>query len=257
MNLNGIFYRDAKSSASPASPSPTPTGVHSSQNPPAAPSPTLQYSPPSSSTSASSTPSPPPSASGGGLLEGLLDILNGLLGPSAPLGGILKRRGPHHRTSGSVVRSHRRRSSSSSSNRSFPLPQRPGSQPRGAIELVAPWPFVLRDEDLNEAKERREARRLKKRQQYTGISAGSPLVPNPDLALNVTAPSSPTPPVATSPSTPSPPSNLTFLTSSSPEPAFGFTGIFFSTFFGGHDPTWASPADQHVWFKDFALQVNA
>ncbi|KAF8326101.1 uncharacterized protein EI90DRAFT_2930998 [Cantharellus anzutake] len=42
-----------------------------------------------------------------------------------------------------------------------------------------------------------------------------------------------------------------------PEPAFGFSGIFFSTFFGGHDPSWASPVDQYVWFKDFKLSVNA
>jgi hypothetical protein len=44
---------------------------------------------------------------------------------------------------------------------------------------------------------------------------------------------------------------------STPAPAFGFTGIFFSTFFGGHDPSWATPTDQYIWFKDFALQVNA
>lgn len=33
----------------------------------------------------------------------------------------------------------------------------------------------------------------------------------------------------------------------------GFAGIFFSTFFGGHADKYATPRDQYVWFKDFAL----
>jgi len=36
----------------------------------------------------------------------------------------------------------------------------------------------------------------------------------------------------------------------------GFKGIFFSTFFGGHDKDWATPKDQFVWFKDFELRIN-
>ncbi|THV06941.1 hypothetical protein K435DRAFT_710665 [Dendrothele bispora CBS 962.96] len=40
------------------------------------------------------------------------------------------------------------------------------------------------------------------------------------------------------------------------QPVVGFVGIFFSTFFGGHDPEYASPKDQYVWFKDFQLQVH-
>ncbi|KAG8905868.1 hypothetical protein FRB99_008079 [Tulasnella sp. 403] len=36
----------------------------------------------------------------------------------------------------------------------------------------------------------------------------------------------------------------------------GFAGIFFSTFFGGHDETWASPMDQRTWFRDFTLEIN-
>ncbi|KAG7086403.1 hypothetical protein E1B28_002358 [Marasmius oreades] len=43
---------------------------------------------------------------------------------------------------------------------------------------------------------------------------------------------------------------------SSPTHPVGFVGIFFSTFFGGHRPDWASPRDQHVWFKDFSLVNN-
>ncbi|KAJ7272831.1 hypothetical protein C8J57DRAFT_260128 [Mycena rebaudengoi] len=37
----------------------------------------------------------------------------------------------------------------------------------------------------------------------------------------------------------------------------GFDGIFFSTFFGGHQADYATPRDQYVWFKDFALTVNS
>ncbi|TFK66794.1 hypothetical protein BDN72DRAFT_130294 [Pluteus cervinus] len=48
-------------------------------------------------------------------------------------------------------------------------------------------------------------------------------------------------------------------TASTPDstPGVGFRGIFFSSFFGGHGPEWASPKDQYVWFKDFALSHNA
>jgi len=55
----------------------------------------------------------------------------------------------------------------------------------------------------------------------------------------------------------------------------GFIGLFFryfvfmnlwkvtlmhggtrSTFFGGHNPQYATPRDQYVWFKDFAISYN-
>jgi hypothetical protein len=39
------------------------------------------------------------------------------------------------------------------------------------------------------------------------------------------------------------------------ENAAGFAGIFFSTFFGGHDADWASPKDQYVWFDSFEINV--
>ncbi|KAJ3509201.1 hypothetical protein NLJ89_g5352 [Agrocybe chaxingu] len=35
-----------------------------------------------------------------------------------------------------------------------------------------------------------------------------------------------------------------------------FAGIFFSTFFGGHSGKYATPRDQYVWFRDFALAHN-
>jgi len=37
----------------------------------------------------------------------------------------------------------------------------------------------------------------------------------------------------------------------------GFLGIFFSTFFGGHGDKYATPRDQYIWFKDFALAYNS
>ncbi|KAJ6630242.1 hypothetical protein B0H10DRAFT_978302 [Mycena sp. CBHHK59/15] len=36
----------------------------------------------------------------------------------------------------------------------------------------------------------------------------------------------------------------------------GFLGIFFSTFFGGHEADYATPKDQYVWFKDFGLTTH-
>ncbi|KAF9533680.1 hypothetical protein CPB83DRAFT_890147 [Crepidotus variabilis] len=36
-----------------------------------------------------------------------------------------------------------------------------------------------------------------------------------------------------------------------------FAGIFFSTFFGGHDEKYATPKDQYIWLKDFAVAYNA
>ncbi|KAF7294611.1 hypothetical protein MIND_00997700 [Mycena indigotica] len=37
----------------------------------------------------------------------------------------------------------------------------------------------------------------------------------------------------------------------------GFVGIFFSTFFGGHGPTYTTPVDQYVWFRAFSLTSDA
>lgn len=30
-----------------------------------------------------------------------------------------------------------------------------------------------------------------------------------------------------------------------------------STFFGGHETSWASPKDQYSYFKDFGMTINA
>jgi hypothetical protein len=38
-------------------------------------------------------------------------------------------------------------------------------------------------------------------------------------------------------------------------PPAGFSGMFFSTFFGGHDAEWASPRDQYAWFDSFRIDV--
>lgn len=37
----------------------------------------------------------------------------------------------------------------------------------------------------------------------------------------------------------------------------GFDGIMFNTFFGGSDPSWASPKDQNIWFNRISLSINA
>ena len=37
----------------------------------------------------------------------------------------------------------------------------------------------------------------------------------------------------------------------------GFLGLFFSTFFGGHTADWASPRDQHTYFREFKMRINA
>lgn len=36
----------------------------------------------------------------------------------------------------------------------------------------------------------------------------------------------------------------------------GYVGLFFSTFFGGHDEEYATPREQHVWFKDFRIRIE-
>ncbi|KAI8929493.1 hypothetical protein BC831DRAFT_422570 [Entophlyctis helioformis] len=38
---------------------------------------------------------------------------------------------------------------------------------------------------------------------------------------------------------------------------FGFAGIEFETFFGGSDPSWATPIDQSTYYKNFSLRVDA
>ncbi|EJU05879.1 NADP-binding protein [Dacryopinax primogenitus] len=42
----------------------------------------------------------------------------------------------------------------------------------------------------------------------------------------------------------------------SPHGPPGFSGIFFSTFFGGSGPEWATPEETWTWFKDFELVVH-
>ncbi|MEV7779521.1 polysaccharide lyase [Kitasatospora sp. NPDC088351] len=32
-----------------------------------------------------------------------------------------------------------------------------------------------------------------------------------------------------------------------------FGGVFFSTFYGGHDTTWGPTSTQHAYFADFSL----
>ncbi|KAI9059761.1 polysaccharide lyase family 14 protein [Trametes sanguinea] len=52
------------------------------------------------------------------------------------------------------------------------------------------------------------------------------------------------------------PSSVGAEAAASPTP-IGFTGLFFSTFFGGHEAKYATPKDQFTWFKDFEMTINA
>ncbi|KAH8114215.1 hypothetical protein DFH11DRAFT_1596584 [Phellopilus nigrolimitatus] len=45
-------------------------------------------------------------------------------------------------------------------------------------------------------------------------------------------------------------------TTNAPEPV-GFSGLFFSTFFGGSSEKYATPIDQYTWFKDFVIIINS
>lgn len=45
-------------------------------------------------------------------------------------------------------------------------------------------------------------------------------------------------------------------TKSSPKPVT-FLGIMFDTFFGGSDPSWATPEDQYSYFNSLSLQINS
>ncbi|KII89406.1 polysaccharide lyase family 14 protein [Plicaturopsis crispa FD-325 SS-3] len=49
---------------------------------------------------------------------------------------------------------------------------------------------------------------------------------------------------------------LPVLDNAARTPVVGFQGIFFSTFFGGHEQRYATPRDQYTWFKDFAMTSN-
>jgi hypothetical protein len=48
---------------------------------------------------------------------------------------------------------------------------------------------------------------------------------------------------------------LTFQKNRFPRVPPSFTGLFFSTFFGGHGETYATPRDQYTWFKDFNISI--
>ncbi|PCH38571.1 polysaccharide lyase family 14 protein [Wolfiporia cocos MD-104 SS10] len=54
------------------------------------------------------------------------------------------------------------------------------------------------------------------------------------------------------------PTDITMLIeeAGNPEPV-PFTGLFFSTFFGGHEPEYATPKDQYAWFQDFSMTINS
>lgn len=255
MSLSGIFYRDATgSSPSKASSSAPSSGSGASGSPsqdPTAPLVPLQ-------SSVAPTPTATSATGNGGLLGGLLGGLTGLLTSTGSSGGLLGARASRKHTSFTTNKPHQHRTV-----RTFPIPQRPGRRNHGPIELIAPASFAVREEDRAEWAKRRELRwSLAERQQSPISPNETPLLSNENVVIEAATPA-PQVPLAASNSS----SSLTLYsaieayasaaTAAAPEPAFGFTGIFFSTFFGGHDPTWASPTDQHVWFKDFGIQINA
>jgi len=52
------------------------------------------------------------------------------------------------------------------------------------------------------------------------------------------------------------PMNLQAAPKSTAAPAVGFSGLFFSTFFGGSSQDYATPVDQFTWFKNFSMVIN-
>lgn len=250
MALEGIYYRNVKSiSSSSASRSATTTSslkTLSPELPPLTSSnaplwtavPSLPTTPPDLPPISPSTDLPP-------LLGGLLSGLGGLLGSpetstaSADSAGLFVRR-PHKRSAVDIGTAHRRRQQ----------PFKPHSS--GPVELIAPRSFRI-PKGENVQSYRQSSKRS------DDVAAPVPfgqiaVAPPSELRSLVPFRTSSTEllPVASS----GPPVPTPALLTAGPEPAFGFTGIFFSTFFGGHDSSWATPKDQFIWFKDFGLTIN-
>ncbi|KAF8321780.1 hypothetical protein DL93DRAFT_2163364 [Clavulina sp. PMI_390] len=210
MTLNGLYYRNTKSTASSTSTSSKPASASTSSITGNA------GSPHPSPTSSLDIPPLPSGTDLPPLLGGLLHGLGGLLGsptPSTASEPALSRR----RTSANVYKSVAEED----------IPQQKQNRPATAIELIPPRSFLIRSPLFERGPIN------------LGVSGGISIAP-----ANVNPP-------ADAPVYPA--VNLAV----GPEPAFGFTGIFFSTFFGGHDPTWETPKDQYMWFKGFGLEINS
>ena len=241
LTLEGIYYRDSKSSPS-ASSSSSVMNQWSKTTSPMAASTTSQGSPP---TAVSSVPPemsdiPPMTSTDlppllGGILGGLGGLLGGILSSSkdvAPIhGGLFG----HKRSVKEISLLHRRHQR-----------QRKGyGMKTGPVELVAPRSFRVPNG---------------KTQPLPSLRARFADVAVPTGVQNVadSSSASPSPLSYASSGAASAPSESfgPAMLAANPQGAFGFTGIFFSTFFGGHDSSWATPKDQYIWFKGFALTIN-
>jgi hypothetical protein len=80
------------------------------------------------------------------------------------------------------------------------------------------------------------------------LLGGSP-APAPTAAV------APAPPASAPAPAPPAPSGDTMLSKQATTAPIAFTGLFFSTFFGGNSAQYATPRDQYVWFKDFGIAI--
>lgn len=180
----------------------------------------------------------------GGILGGLGDLLGGSSSTGAtPGGGGLFGGQAHKRTAKEIGASHRRHQRS----------ERAYAMSSGPVELIAPRSFRVPKGEKTKGR-----RSLPLTFRDGAVPAGPPgnaaIQKAEDLRRVLSAMSyvSSIPEGASGPSASFGPAVLAARS----VPAFGFTGIFFSTFFGGHDPSWATPKDQYMWFKGFALTIN-
>lgn len=248
MALNGIYYRDAKS----ASPTSSSSSVNPATKSDSLPPKTTSIEPigtvvPPLPTVAPDAPPISPSPALPPLLGGLLSGLGGLLdSPAVPTGtpstGGLFGRQPHKRSIIDIAASHRHH------------PQAKVLHMIEPVELIAPRSFRVNKQngELPPRRSREPPSTRGDDAAVPGLSGQVAIAPLGDPSGEAASPPAPSPEAASMP-----PFVSTNILAAGSEPAFGFTGIFFSTFFGGHDPSWATPKDQYMWFKGFALTMNA
>ena len=246
MSLEGIYYRDSK--PSPASSPSSALNQGSKTAAPIAASTTsqraLSTAMPSIPPEMSDVPPMAPSTDLPPLLGGILGGLGSLLGGSlscrdgVPGNKVLFRRQEHRRTVKEISALHRKRQRQQKGN----------AKKTGPVELIAPRSFQVTKAGITQG-------RLAIRSELRDVAV-APSRPNnvQNMARSHNAVLTPQS-YAIASSGPFASSGPAVLAAGH-QPAFGFTGIFFSTFFGGHDPSWATPKDQYIWFKGFALTVN-
>jgi hypothetical protein len=251
LSLEGIYYRNSKPSSLTSSSSSalnqgskTTTSVVASIPSPGPLSTVMPSIPPVISDVPPMTPSAnlPPLL--GGILGGLGNLLKKSSSNDAAPGNSLFGRQAHKRTAKEIIASHRR----------YQRPERAYATDPSPVELIAPRSFRVRKDGKTQGR-----RSLRVTFRDEAVPAGPP----GNMAIQEAADSrsalSPMSYVASMSETASGPSASfgPVVLATGSMPAFGFTGIFFSTFFGGHDPSWATPKDQYMWFKGFTMTVNS